>query len=121
MDIPFIHFASLTNPFSLKLIARKPLLRAKIAVINKTAILIFPLMINTNAEILTAAISSPKIQFLFINTLPLKKKTKQQSLRFCVIQIPLLFLDDSSKIYAPNMFGILAIVHRQPNILAVPP
>lgn len=64
--MPFIHFASLTNPFSLKLIARKPLLNAKIAVINKTAILIFPLMINTNAEILTAAISRPKTQFLFI-------------------------------------------------------
>lgn len=67
IDIPLIHFASLLNPFSFKLIARKLLDKANNAVINKTATLIFPLIINTRAAILTAAIKKPAIHLRFIN------------------------------------------------------
>ena len=66
MDIPFIHFASFTKPFSLKLIARNPFVSANKAVINNTATYKFPLIIKTNAAILTAANNSPATQLRFM-------------------------------------------------------
>jgi hypothetical protein len=69
IDMPVIHFASRSKPFSLKLKARKPLVKANNAVINKTDTYKFPLIIKTNAAILTADSNSPASQFRFIAVL----------------------------------------------------
>lgn len=73
IDIPFIHLASRTNPFSLKLIALKPLVNANSAVMNNTAAYKFPFIIKKSAMILAAAINKPASKFLFNSITPKKK------------------------------------------------
>ena len=117
-DIHFIHFASRSNPFSLKLIARNPFDNANKPVINKTAKFKFPFTIDINAIILTSVINKPAIQFRFIYITPLKK-VGATCHRLFIIILRLLFRDVPNKISVRYTFVISTVYLRLSNIMAM--
>lgn len=118
MDIHFIHFASRSNPFSLKLIALNPFDNANKPVMNKTAKFKFPFTIEINAIMLTNVIKRPAIQFRFTYITPLKKvgATCHRLLR---IILGLLFQDVPNKISVRYTFVKSTVYLRLSNTMAM--